>query len=99
VSTGLALLAYQGMEVSESEEKQTNHKEDFALAVPDEISPFTGTEKDGELVMSHPKRILSLMIFSVIQEHFGISGTRSLRKVLVPRNGILFNIGLRVITL
>jgi hypothetical protein len=52
----LALLAYQGMEVSESEENQTSHKEDFALAVPEEISPFAGTEKDDELVMSHPKK-------------------------------------------
>jgi hypothetical protein len=38
VSAGLALLAYQGAEVSESEENQTSHKEDFALAVPEEIS-------------------------------------------------------------
>jgi hypothetical protein len=56
VSTGLALLAYQGMGVLESEENQTSHKEDFALAVPKKISPFAGTEKDGELVMSHPKK-------------------------------------------
>jgi hypothetical protein len=56
VSARLALLAYQGMEVLESEENQTSHKEDFALAVPEEISPFAGTEKDGELVMSHPKK-------------------------------------------
>jgi hypothetical protein len=56
VSAGLALLAYQGMEVSESEENQTSHKEDFALAIPEEISPFASTEKDGELVMSHPKK-------------------------------------------
>jgi hypothetical protein len=56
VSAGLALLTYQGMEVSESEKNQTSHKEDFALAVPEEISPFAGTEKDGELVMSHPKK-------------------------------------------
>jgi hypothetical protein len=55
VSAGLALLAYQGMVVSESEKNQTSRKEDFALAVPEEISPFAGTEKDGELVMSHPK--------------------------------------------
>jgi hypothetical protein len=44
------------MGVSESEENQTNYKEDFALAVPEEISPFAGTEKDGELVMSHPMK-------------------------------------------
>jgi hypothetical protein len=56
MSAELALLAYQGMEVSESEENQTSCKEDFALAVPEKISPFTGTEKDGELVMSHPKK-------------------------------------------
>jgi hypothetical protein len=56
VSAGFALLAYQGMEVSESKENQTSHKEDFALAVPKEISPFAGTEKDGKLVMSHPKK-------------------------------------------
>jgi hypothetical protein len=56
VSAGLALLAYQGAEVSKAEENQTSHKEDFALAVPEENSPFAGTEKDGELVMSHPKK-------------------------------------------
>jgi hypothetical protein len=56
VSAELALLAYQGMEISNSEESQTSHREDFALAVPKEISPFTGTEKDGELVMLHPKK-------------------------------------------
>jgi hypothetical protein len=32
VSAGLALLAYQGAEVSEIEGNQTSHKEDFALA-------------------------------------------------------------------
>jgi hypothetical protein len=42
VSAGLALLAYQGMEVSKSKENQTSRREDFALAVPKEISPFTG---------------------------------------------------------
>jgi hypothetical protein len=56
VSAGLALLAYQGAEVSESEGDQTSVKEDFALAVPEEISPFTGTEKDGELELLHPKK-------------------------------------------
>jgi hypothetical protein len=56
VSAGLALLVYQGAEVSQSKENQTSHKEDFALAVPEENSPFAGTEKDGELVMSHPKK-------------------------------------------
>jgi hypothetical protein len=56
VSAGLALLAYQGAEVSESEENQISLKEDFALATPEEISPFAGTEKDGELVLSHPKK-------------------------------------------
>jgi hypothetical protein len=55
VSAGLALLAYQGAGISESEENQTGSKEDFALAVPEENSPFAGTEKDGELVLSHPK--------------------------------------------
>jgi hypothetical protein len=53
VFAGLALLAYQGAEVSEIEGNQTSHKEDFALAVPEENSPFAGTEKDGELVMPH----------------------------------------------
>jgi hypothetical protein len=56
VSAGLTLLAYQGMEVSKSEEKQISYKEDFALAVPKEIFPFAGTEKDGELVLSHPEK-------------------------------------------
>src|SRR6476620_7502403 len=55
VSAGLALLAYQGAETSRLEENQTGSKEDFALAIPEENSPFVGTEKDGELVLSHPK--------------------------------------------
>jgi hypothetical protein len=55
VSAGLALLAYQGVEVTESVGDQTSVKEDFALAVPEEFSPFTGTEKDGELELLHPK--------------------------------------------
>jgi hypothetical protein len=55
VFAGLELLAYQGAEVTESEGDQTSVKEDFALAVPEEISPFTGTEKDGELELLHPK--------------------------------------------
>jgi hypothetical protein len=56
VSAGLALLAYQGAEVSKLEENQINAKEDFALETSEEISPFAGTEKDGELVMLHPKK-------------------------------------------
>jgi hypothetical protein len=56
VSAGLALLAYQGAEVSKLKENQISAKEDFALATSEEISPFTGTEKDGELVMLHPKK-------------------------------------------
>jgi hypothetical protein len=56
VSAGLALLAYQGAEVSKLEENQISAKEDFAFATSDEISPFTGTEEDGELVMLHPKK-------------------------------------------
>jgi hypothetical protein len=56
VSAGLALLAYQGAEVSKLEENQISAKEDFALATSNKISPFTGTEKDGELVMLHPKK-------------------------------------------
>jgi hypothetical protein len=51
-----ALLAYQGAEISESEENQTSLKEDFALAIPEGSSPFAGTEKDGELVLLHPKK-------------------------------------------
>ena len=56
VSAGLALLAYQGTEISELEENQTKLKEDFTLAIPEDISPFAGTEKDGELVMTHPRK-------------------------------------------
>jgi hypothetical protein len=37
VSAGLALLAYQGAEVSGSEENQISAKEDFALATSEEI--------------------------------------------------------------
>jgi hypothetical protein len=47
VSAGLALLAYA--------ENQISLKEDFALAVPKGDAPFSGTEKDGELVLQHPK--------------------------------------------
>jgi hypothetical protein len=56
VSAGLALLAYQGAEISELEENQTCSKDEFALAIPKEVSPFTGTEKDGELVLPHPNK-------------------------------------------
>jgi hypothetical protein len=56
VSAGLALLAYQGAEVSELEGNQTSSKDEFALAIPKEVSPFTGTEKDGELVLPYPNK-------------------------------------------
>jgi hypothetical protein len=49
-------LGISGSKISESEEKQTSSKEDFALAVPEENSPFAGTEKDGELVMSYHRK-------------------------------------------
>lgn len=39
-----------------AEENQTIPKEDFALATSEENSPFTSTEKDGELLMSHTKK-------------------------------------------
>jgi hypothetical protein len=42
--------------ISESEENQTNSKEDFASAVREENSPFAGIKKDVELVMSQPKK-------------------------------------------
>jgi hypothetical protein len=56
VSAGLALLAYHGAEISELEKNQTSSKEEFALATPKENAPFTGTEKDGELVLPHPNK-------------------------------------------
>jgi hypothetical protein len=40
VSAGLALLAYQGADISKKEENQTSFKEDFALAVPKGDAPF-----------------------------------------------------------
>jgi hypothetical protein len=98
MSAGLALLAYQGIEVLNSEESQISHREDFALAVPKEISSFIGTEKDGELVMSHSKKNPVSRDIWLDPETLHVSGTRPLRKVLVPKNGIVFNIGLRVIT-
>jgi hypothetical protein len=55
VSAGLVLLAYQGAEVSKVDKNQTSFKEDFALAFPEEDAPFSSTEKDGELVLQHPK--------------------------------------------
>jgi hypothetical protein len=55
VSAGLALLAYQGAEISKGKENQIGFKEDFALAGPKGDAPFFGTEKDGELVLQHPK--------------------------------------------
>jgi hypothetical protein len=58
VSAGIALLAYQGTEISKVDENQTSFKEDFALAAPEGDAPFAGTEKDGELVLQHPKKNL-----------------------------------------
>jgi serine protease inhibitor len=55
VSAGLALLAYQGAEISKVDENQSSFKEDFALAIPEEDAPYSGTEKDGELVLQHSK--------------------------------------------
>jgi hypothetical protein len=55
VSAGLALLAYQGAEISKVDENQSRFKEDFALAIPEEDAPFSGTEMDGELVLQHLK--------------------------------------------
>jgi hypothetical protein len=56
VSAGLALLAYQGSKASKLEENQISAKEDFALATSKELSLSASTEKDGELVMLHPKK-------------------------------------------
>jgi hypothetical protein len=58
VSAVLALLAYQGAEVSELEGNQTSSKDEFALAIPKEVFSFAGTEKDGELVFPHPNKDL-----------------------------------------
>jgi hypothetical protein len=55
VSARLAHLAYQGAKISKEKENQISIKEDFALAVPKGDAPFSGTEKDGELVLQHPK--------------------------------------------
>jgi hypothetical protein len=55
VPAGLALLAYQGAEISKVDENQSSIKEDFALAIPEEDAPFSGTEKDGELVLQNPR--------------------------------------------
>jgi hypothetical protein len=55
VSAGLALLAYQGAEISKVDENQSSFKEDFALAILEEDAPFSGTETDGELELQHPK--------------------------------------------
>jgi hypothetical protein len=49
-------LAYQGAEVSELEGNQICPKDEFALAISKEVSPFAGTEKDGELVLPHPNK-------------------------------------------
>jgi hypothetical protein len=56
VSAGLALLAYQGAKISELGRNQTSSKGEFALTTPKEVTPFTGTEKDGELVLPHPNK-------------------------------------------
>jgi hypothetical protein len=98
VSAGLALLPYQGAEVSESEKNQISLKEDFALATPEESSPFAGTEKNGELVLSHPKKNPVSRDIWLDPGHFVTSGTRPLRRELVPRNEIVFNTGLKVNT-
>ena len=55
LSAGLALLAYQGTEISKVDENQSSIKEDFALAIPERDAPFSGTEKDGELVLQNPR--------------------------------------------
>jgi hypothetical protein len=55
VSAGLALLAYQGAEISKVGKNQSSIKEDFALAIPGKDAPFFGTEKDGELVLQNPR--------------------------------------------
>jgi hypothetical protein len=55
VSAGLALLAYQGAEISKVDENQSRIKEDFALAIPEKDAPFSGTERDGELVLQNPR--------------------------------------------
>jgi hypothetical protein len=54
VSEGLALLVYQGAEISKVDKNQSSIKEDFALAVPEKDAPFSSTEKDGELVLQNP---------------------------------------------
>jgi hypothetical protein len=55
VSEGLALLAYQGAEISKVVVNQSSIKEDFALAIPEKDAPLSGTEKDGELVLQNPR--------------------------------------------
>jgi hypothetical protein len=55
VSAGLVLLAYEAVEISKVVKNQSSIKEDFALAVPEKDAPFSGTEKDGELVLQNPR--------------------------------------------
>jgi hypothetical protein len=55
VSAGLALLTYQEAKISKVDENQSGIKEDFALAIPEKDAPFSGTEKDGELVLQNPR--------------------------------------------
>jgi hypothetical protein len=55
LSAGLALLAYQGADISKIDKNQSSIKEDFALAIPEKDAPFSGTEKDGELVLQNPR--------------------------------------------
>jgi hypothetical protein len=63
VSAGLALLAYQGADISKVDENQPSIKEDFALAIPEKDAPFSGTEKDGELVLQKPRINPALVTF------------------------------------
>jgi hypothetical protein len=56
VSAGLAQLAYQRAEISTVDAgNQFSIGEEFALAIIEEDAPFSGTEKDGELVLQNPR--------------------------------------------
>jgi hypothetical protein len=99
VSARLALLAYQGTKISKVDENQSSFKEDFAWQSQRKMLLFLAQRRTRELVLQHPKTILSLVIFGWFQDYCGISGIRPSRKVQVPRNEIVFNTGLRAIIL
>jgi hypothetical protein len=63
VSAGLALLAYQGADLSRVDENQSSIKEDFALAIPEKDAFFLAQRRTVSLCCKIRELILSLVTF------------------------------------